>query len=105
MEGVCAAPSEGGPLELLASVQRVTELQEADIVLRQVVDEVTGDVKLTKRELVVVPVVQDVDQISVERVDVLRRREESHKLVCSAQSFEGGSLVSMRMERREGDDR
>jgi len=76
MAGVCAAPSEGGPLELLASVQRVTELQEADIVLRQVVDEVTGDVKLTKRELVVVPVVQDVDQISVERVDVLRRREK-----------------------------
>jgi hypothetical protein len=64
-------PSEGGPLELLASVQRVTELEETNIVLGQVVNEVAGNVELTKRELVMIPVVQDVDQISVERMDVL----------------------------------
>ena len=47
-------PPQGRPLELLAPVQRVSELEEPDIVLGHVVDEVAGGVDLSQRQLVMV---------------------------------------------------
>lgn len=52
-------PTHGGPLELLAAVQAVTELDEADIVLRDLIDEVARSAKLAEGKLVVVFVVQN----------------------------------------------
>jgi hypothetical protein len=57
-----------GSLELFASVERVTELQESHIVFGDLGDEMTGSVERTKSELVVVLVVKHVQQIGEERV-------------------------------------
>ena len=53
-------------------VQRVTELQEPDVVLGHVINEVPGCVDLTQRQLVMVFVVQNVHKICVERMDVFQ---------------------------------
>ena len=53
-------------------VQRITELQEPDVVLGHVINEVPGCVDLTQRQLVMVFVVQNVHKISVERMDVFQ---------------------------------
>lgn len=47
-------PPQRRPLQLLAAVQRVPELEQPDIVLGHVVDEVAGGVDLSQRQLVVV---------------------------------------------------
>lgn len=66
-----AHPSEAGALQLLAAVEGVTEFQEAAVILGDVVHMVPGRVHLTQGQLVVVFVIQNVQQISVEGVDVL----------------------------------
>ena len=47
-------PPQRRPLQLLAAVQRVPELEQPDIVLGHVVDEVAGGVDLSQRQLVVI---------------------------------------------------
>jgi hypothetical protein len=63
--------TEGSLLELLATVERVTELEETAVVLSDLNDEVTSGVELTERELVVILVVEDVEEGGKERVEVL----------------------------------
>merc|ERR1719219_2112225 len=64
--------TQGGSLQLLAPVQRVTKLEEPDVVLGHVVNEVPGGVDLTQRKLVVVFVVQNIHQIRIERMYVFQ---------------------------------
>ena len=64
-------PSESGLFETFASVERVGELEETNVVLGHVVDEVPGGVELTERQLVVVLVVEDVHEVGVERMHLL----------------------------------
>ena len=47
-------PAQGRPLELLAPVQGVSELEEPDIVLGHIVNQVTGGVDLTQGQLVMI---------------------------------------------------
>lgn len=63
--------TKSGPLELLASVQRITELEQSNVIFGDLRDEMTGSIELTKRELVVVLVVQDIQQVAQEWVQVL----------------------------------
>lgn len=65
-------PSEGGLLELLASVETVSELEEAAVILADRDDQVASRVELSERELVVVLVVEDVEEGRKEGVEVLQ---------------------------------
>jgi hypothetical protein len=56
---------------LLTSVERVSELQESDVILGHLGDKVASGVELTEGELVVVLVVQYVEKIAQEGVEVL----------------------------------
>ena len=47
-------PPQGRPLELLAPVQGVSELEEPDIVLGNVVNQVTSSVDLTQSQFVMI---------------------------------------------------
>ena len=47
-------PAQGRPLQLLAPVQGVSELEEPHIVLGHVVNQVTGRVDLTQSQLVMI---------------------------------------------------
>lgn len=58
-------------LQLLATVERVTVLQQTDVVLTDLRHHVLCSVDLTQRQLVVVAVVQNVDEIGKEGVDFL----------------------------------
>lgn len=64
--------TEGGALELLASVERVAELEETDVILGDLVDEMAGSAELTQRELVVVLVVKNVEQGREKGVQILQ---------------------------------
>ena len=67
--------SERGSLELLASVERVSKLEQSAVVLGDLVRQVAGRVELSERELVVVLVVQHVEERGEERVQVVEDRE------------------------------
>ena len=75
-----AHPTERGALEALAAVERVAVLEQLDVVLAHGVDELPRDVHLAERQLEVIAVVEHVDQVGVERVDVLEPREVCHDL-------------------------
>ena len=47
-------PAQGRPLQLLAPVQGVTELEQPHVVLGHVVDQVSGSVNLTQGQFVMV---------------------------------------------------
>lgn len=68
-------PSEGSSLELLAVVERLSVLDETHIILGNVVDCLASGVNLSERELVVISRVQDVDEIGIERVQLLHDGE------------------------------
>ena len=70
-----AHPSERRALQRLAPVQRVAVLEQLDIIAADAIDELSRDVHLAESELVMVAVVEDVDQVRVERVDVVQPRE------------------------------
>ena len=63
--------SEGSLLELLATVERVTKLEETNIILSDLVNQVASSVHLTQSQLVMVLVVKDVHQVGVEGVNIL----------------------------------
>jgi hypothetical protein len=77
--------AECGPLELLAPVERVAKLDQADVVLRDLGDEVARRVELAEGELVVVLIVQDVEEGGEERVEVLQ--ESVRRLELKAESL------------------
>ena len=62
-------------LQLLAAVQRVTELEQLEVVLAHVVHERSRRGQLSQRQLVVVSRVEHVDEVCVERVHVVQARE------------------------------
>ena len=64
-------PSERGLLQLLASIQTISKLQQPDVILADLVDQVPRRVQLTEGELVMVLVVQDVEEGGQEGVEVL----------------------------------
>jgi hypothetical protein len=64
--------TEGGPLELLALIERLCVFQEADIISGNGLYQVLGGGHLTKGNLEMVRIVEGVEQILVERVDVLK---------------------------------
>mmetsp|Transcript_19433 Transcript_19433/g.74612 ORF Transcript_19433/g.74612 Transcript_19433/m.74612 type:complete len:651 (-) Transcript_19433:57-2009(-) len=70
-----AHAAERGLLQSLASVEAVSVLEQTDVVLRQIGNVVARVVQLAQGELVVVPVVQHVHEIGVERVDLVEDRE------------------------------
>ena len=65
--------TESSTLELLASVETVTELEEADIVFCNLVDKVPSGAELPEGELVVVLVVENIEERGEEGVEVLRK--------------------------------
>jgi hypothetical protein len=67
-------PSERGLLQLLASVQTISKLQQPHVILSDLIDQVPRRVQLTEGELVMVLVVQDVEEGGEERVEVLQMR-------------------------------
>lgn len=76
--------TEGSLLELLALEERLSILQQADVVAGDGLDQVLGRGELTEGDLEMVGIVKSVEQILVERVDVLEARkalENSAELV------------------------
>lgn len=71
IHGNSDSPTEGSLLELLAAEERVSELDEAAVVLADRNDQVASSVELSESELVVVLVVEDVEKRRKERVKVL----------------------------------
>mmetsp|Transcript_13757 Transcript_13757/g.26671 ORF Transcript_13757/g.26671 Transcript_13757/m.26671 type:complete len:232 (+) Transcript_13757:1470-2165(+) len=67
--------TESSTLELLATVERVTVLEETGIVAGRGGDETLGNVKLAESELVVVAIVENVAEVTVEGVDVVELGE------------------------------
>lgn len=70
-----AIPSESGSLEHLASVQTVTVLKESDVVLSDVVNQVTGSVDMSQCDFVMILIVDNVDKISIEGMDIVELGE------------------------------
>jgi len=64
--------TESSPLELLTSVERITEFEQSDVILGDLRNEVAGGVELTESKLVMILVVQDIEEIAQERVEVLK---------------------------------
>lgn len=67
----CSHTTESGLFELLTSVERVTELEQSDIVFSDLRNKVSSGVELTQSKFVVVLVVKDVQQGGEERVQIL----------------------------------
>ena len=68
----CAGSTEGSALELLCSVQGISVLQQAHVVVRHTVCDCLRLVHVAKSQLVVVPVVKDIHQVAIEGVDVVQ---------------------------------
>lgn len=99
-------------LQLLAAVQRVTELDQAAVVLADLNDEVARSVQLAESELVVVLVVEDVKERVEEGVEVLRgdkaglaaRQVHERRARTHVHNRElGQDLVKPLLERRLGE--
>ena len=70
-----AHPTQGCPLQLFTAIERVGEFDETNVVFRNVVYEVLGYVELSQGKLVVVSVVEDVHEVSIEGMDVVQLGE------------------------------
>jgi hypothetical protein len=70
-----AHTTESRSLELLASEQRVSVLQETHVISSDVVDDVLGLVDVTQSQLVMISIIQHVHEITVERMDVVQLGE------------------------------
>ena len=99
-----AHPTQRRSLQLLAAVERVAELHEADVVARHAVDEVFGGVDLPQRQLVVVLVVENVHEIGVERVDVVQLGELGHHRRQPVVERLLGELYLLRVELPDAGD-
>ena len=81
---------ESSTFQLLTPIEGVAKLHQSHVVFCHVVDEMFGSVYLTKSQLVVVLIVQDVHEVGVERVNLVKSR----KFVQN-----GGKLVVKRLLR------
>ena len=70
-----AHTTKSSDFQTLATVQGVTVLEELHVVFSNLADQVSSGVDLAKSELVVILVVEDVEEVSVERVDLVEARE------------------------------
>ena len=71
-----AHSSHGGSLELFASVERVTVFHESAVISTDVIDQGFHFVDVAERDFVVIPVVEDVDEIGVPaRSENFRKRQ------------------------------
>jgi hypothetical protein len=68
-------PAQCRPLELLALEQALSIFEKADVVASDSLDKGFGGVQLTESDAEMVRIVQSVEQIAVERVDVLEAWE------------------------------
>lgn len=80
----CRHSTECGSLELFTSVQRVSKLEESDIVFCDLGDEMTSGVQLPQSKLVVVLVVQNVEQRGEEGVEVLPVSSSPRRMIESS---------------------
>jgi hypothetical protein len=64
-------PSKTGPLELLAAVEGVPKLEETAVVLGNAVNLVSGRINLSQGQLVVILVIEDIQEVSIEGMNVL----------------------------------
>mmetsp|Transcript_36018 Transcript_36018/g.76805 ORF Transcript_36018/g.76805 Transcript_36018/m.76805 type:complete len:233 (-) Transcript_36018:65-763(-) len=90
--------TQGGPLEHLALVETVGELHHLHVVLRDHVNDFLRRVHLTEGQLVVIAIVQDVAEISVEGMDVVDLREVLQDL---AELFAIRSLTELNLPHVE----
>ena len=77
--------TKSGALELLASIETVAELEEADIVLGDLVDEVASGAELAQGELVMILVVEHIEEGGKEGVEILQGKVSEtvpHVLRC-----------------------
>lgn len=91
--------TKGGSLELFGSVQTVGELEQSKVVLGDLVDQVSGLVQLTKSDLPVFLVVQDVEEMHQEGMQVFENREFGKNL---ADSFVDGVGTELDLDREQG---
>lgn len=73
-------PAQCSTLELLASVQTITELDKVQVIFRDVVHNGARSVDLTQGELVVISRVQNVHQVREKGVDILRNERQTRQL-------------------------
>lgn len=66
-----AHATESCSFQLLAAVQAITVLKQANVVLGYFVDEVASGVELTQGELVVVFIIENIHEISIEWMDIV----------------------------------
>ena len=71
----CSHATQRRLLQLLALEQRLSVLQETNVITGDSFDERLGGRKLAKRNTEVVCIVESVEQIAVKRMDVLQARE------------------------------
>jgi hypothetical protein len=93
--------TQGGALQLLALKQRLAVLQQAHIVTRDCFDERLGGVELPKRNPEVVRIVERVQQIAVERVDILEARK---RLDSGGEALSEGLCSKLDLARVESSD-
>jgi hypothetical protein len=67
--------TQSGPLELLALEQRLAVLEETDIIAGDGLNQMLGGGHLTEGDSEMVGIVEGVEEILVERMDVLQTRE------------------------------
>jgi hypothetical protein len=79
----CGHATQRGLLQLLALKERLSVLQETNVVTGDGLDQRLGGRQLTKRDAEVVCIVEGVEQIAVERVDILQAGEGIDRL-CEA---------------------
>ena len=70
-----AHSAQGRLLQLLAPVERIAKLHQPDVVLGHIINQVFSCIDLPQGQFVVILVVQDIHQISVKRMDVIKLRE------------------------------
>lgn len=67
--------TEGGPLQLLALEERLTVLEETDVVARNGLHQMLRSRQLTQGDSEMVGIVKSVEQVLVEGMDILQSRE------------------------------
>ena len=67
----------GKNLQLLCTVKSISVLEHTHVVFCELVHDLTGDVHLTEGEFVMVTIIQDIHEICVERMDILKKTSAS----------------------------
>ena len=84
--------SKSSAFEALAAIKRVTVLDHANHVSRDLVNKGTSSVDLTQGELVMVAIIESVAKIRIERVNIIQTRKICQNL---AEAFRNGLLCKL----------